>query len=409
MCNYDQRRTKHFPTALPAPPKTPPSHPRCGRACAASQSESVSVILREVHAVLRLTELGLSKRVEEGADDGNRGADDAERGDGCLEGDHRSDDDDNALDGVADGMCDWVHAAERKEGNFVVQVVEGAGHKGLLPQIARGGTGGEGRVDGGRNGGWRLEGKGDGQHEEEGEDGEHAVQVGLIHVLADTATHGLLGENATQSRRKVGAHRSNEAQPRERELLERSESHAADDGQEREVRDGRVEGSQEHGRKRRGDDRFGCLDDMRERHGTSAERHNSANVSTQMTKRDWDERLDVTSIQLWCLTNASRPEEEAVWNTHEKLEGGHRVGNWERVERLLVVDIVANVEQIPEREERTSRECLHQAIFLCWWFCSCRFLHVKRSASTLGQRGKLRRKARRCSIETKVHPWRGGR
>ena len=70
--------------------------------------------------LLRLAELALGERVEKGAEDGDGGANNAKAGDGGLEGDDGGDDDDDALDGVADGVGDWVDAAEGEEGHLVV-------------------------------------------------------------------------------------------------------------------------------------------------------------------------------------------------------------------------------------------------------------------------------------------------
>ena len=46
--------------------------------------------------------------------------------DSRLEGNNRGDDDDDALDGVADSVRHWVDTAQGEEGDFVIQVVEGA-------------------------------------------------------------------------------------------------------------------------------------------------------------------------------------------------------------------------------------------------------------------------------------------
>ena len=65
-------------------------------------------------AAAALAELGLGQRVEQRAEDGDGRADLAEGGDGVPEDDDRSEDDDNALDGVSDGMGDGVDLRRRK-------------------------------------------------------------------------------------------------------------------------------------------------------------------------------------------------------------------------------------------------------------------------------------------------------
>ena len=70
---------------------------------------------------------GLRARIEAAATHGDR----------SLERDDGGDDDNDALDGVADGVRDRVDAAEGEEGDLVVEVVEGAREERLGPQVAR--------------------------------------------------------------------------------------------------------------------------------------------------------------------------------------------------------------------------------------------------------------------------------
>ena len=65
-------------------------------------------------------------RVDERAQDGNRGGHLAEGRDGVLEHGDRGKDDDDALDGVGDGVCDGRHLREGEEGDLVVDVVPAA-------------------------------------------------------------------------------------------------------------------------------------------------------------------------------------------------------------------------------------------------------------------------------------------
>mmetsp|Transcript_18173 Transcript_18173/g.38513 ORF Transcript_18173/g.38513 Transcript_18173/m.38513 type:complete len:386 (+) Transcript_18173:329-1486(+) len=310
-----------------------------------------------------LAELGLGKRVEQGAENGNGRANNAQGGDRRLEGDHRGDDDDDALDRVADGVGHRVDAAEREEGDLVVEVVEGAREERLLPEVPEGEALVEGGGDGGHDGGGRLEHERDGHHRNEREDGQHAVEVGLAHVLTDAvAAHRLLREDASEGGGEVGAHRRDESEPGEGELLERCERDAADDGQQREVGDGRVEGAEEQRREGGGDDRLRRLDDVREGDGACAEGDDGANVRAQVAERDRDERLHVLGRELGRLTDAGEPEREAIRDAHEELQGGHRVRDRQRVQRLLVVDVVPNVEEIPEGKEAAGRESLQQRV-----------------------------------------------
>lgn len=139
----------------------------------------VRVSLFFVGSTSSLTEAVLCERVEQRPHDGDGGADDAERGDGRLEGDHTRDDDHDTLDCIPDGVRHRVDAPERLEGHLVVEVVEGAreerGDREVLDGVARGARG-RPRAHHRRR---RLHGHRDGDHEEEGEDGEHRVEVRL--------------------------------------------------------------------------------------------------------------------------------------------------------------------------------------------------------------------------------------
>ena len=60
------------------------------------------------------------------------------------------------------------------------------------------------------------------KEEDEGDDREHAVEVGGAHVLADGLVHGELAQHGARGEGDVGEQRAVQRLVRERELLERS-------------------------------------------------------------------------------------------------------------------------------------------------------------------------------------------
>merc|ERR1719408_832702 len=107
------------------------------RACSAMR---VYMTRSESCSTSSLTEAVLGERVEKRPRDGYGRADDAERGDGRLEGDHTRDDDHDTLDGISNGVRHRVDAPERLKGHLVVEVVEGAreerGDREVLDRVA---------------------------------------------------------------------------------------------------------------------------------------------------------------------------------------------------------------------------------------------------------------------------------
>merc|ERR1719230_1205657 len=164
--------------------------------------------------------------------------------------------------------------------------------------------------------------------------------------------------NGTQGGREIGAHGSDESNPCEGEFFQRGKCHSTDDWKQREIRLPRRERAKHHRRKRGGDDRLGCLDNMCERNSTSPQRDDGSNVCAEMAKRNGNERLDVVHGEFRCFTKPCYPEREAVRDANKQLQCSHCVWNGQCVERLLVIDVVSNVEEVPEGEEAASNQRL---------------------------------------------------
>eukprot|EP00977_Amphora_coffeiformis_P026572 scaffold27929_cov176-Amphora_coffeaeformis.AAC.2 len=66
------------------------------------------------------------QRVHESTGNSNGRTNDTSGTHGCLKCHNRSNDDDNTLNGVTDGMGDGVDLAQRQKGHFIVGIVRGS-------------------------------------------------------------------------------------------------------------------------------------------------------------------------------------------------------------------------------------------------------------------------------------------
>ena len=302
------------------------------------------------------------QRVEKSSGDGNGRSNDGSGRHGRLEGNDGRDNDDNTLDGVSDSVRDGVDLAESQEGDLVVGVVGGTseseeGGQGLggplsaLDDLAEGtehagslNSKHEGDEDGGRHG------------------SEDGVQVLGIKVLADLlAGHGLLGEDTTGRRGQVGEHGGTKSQKGEGELLHGGNGDSTNDGQKGHVHIRGKELTEKEGVQGARNDRLGGLDDVSERDGSGSESNHGSDVDSRVAKSDGEERLEVSNTQLGGLAETGEPKRSKVEDSSGHLDGGDRPGVGQDVQGPLVVDVVTNVEEVPEGKVSTNLEGLQQA------------------------------------------------
>ena len=100
---------------------------------------------------------------------------------------------------------------------------------------------------------------------------------------------------------------------------------------------------------------------MREGDGAGAEGDDGADVDAGVAKGDGEEGLEVGHAQLGGLADAEGPEGAEVRDADGHLDGGDGPGIAEDVEGLLVVDVVADVEEVPEGEVSAGHEGVLQA------------------------------------------------
>ena len=295
--------------------------------------------------------------VQQGTGNGNRGSNDRSSAHGRLEGNNRGNDDDNTLDGVSDSVRDGVNLSEGQESDLIVCVVRSStesqkGGEGLVGEV----TGGDGALEGGEESG-SLDGQHHGDQDASGHGGQDCVKVLGIEVLSDGLSgHGLLGEDTTGRRGDVGKHSRSEGKNGEGKFLHGSDGNSSNDGEKCEVHGNRKDLSKEEVVHQAGNDGLRGLDDVGKGNGSSSEGDDGTDVNTGMAKGNGEESLEVSEAQLGSLAKFEKPQRDKVKETGGHLQGSN--GPWEAkdVEGLLVVDIVGNVEKVPQSEVGTDLE-----------------------------------------------------
>mmetsp|Transcript_22320 Transcript_22320/g.48478 ORF Transcript_22320/g.48478 Transcript_22320/m.48478 type:complete len:274 (+) Transcript_22320:452-1273(+) len=196
-----------------------------------------------------------------------------------------------------------------------------------------------------------------GNKNEGGHGSEDGVQVLCVEVLSNLlSTHGLLGQDSTKRRGDVGKHGSGEGEVCEGEFFHGGDTDSSDDGEEGRV-DLEWEGfSKEESVGSACDDGFGGLDDVCEGDGSGSKGNDGSNVNSSVAKGDGEESLQVVHAEFRSLAKTKSPKGSKVEDTSGHLDGGNSPWESEGVESLLVVDVVSNVEEVPESEVASSFE-----------------------------------------------------
>mmetsp|Transcript_53199 Transcript_53199/g.159250 ORF Transcript_53199/g.159250 Transcript_53199/m.159250 type:complete len:351 (-) Transcript_53199:145-1197(-) len=258
-------------------------------------------------------------------------------------------------------MGDRVDLSKGEEGDLVVGVVAGATEskehgEGLGCEI----PGLDDLLEGSEEGGaFHREHHGD---ENGGGHGrEDGVQVLRVEVLPDLLPgHGLLGQDAAGRRGHVREHGRGEGEDGEGQLLHGGDGHATNDGEEGGVHEGGELLTEEEEVEEAGDDRLGSLDDVSEGDSAGAKGDDGSDVDTGVAESNGEEGLKIVSRELGGLAGAREPQGEEVEDAGGHLNGGDGPGVVEHVEGLLVVNVVSDVEQVPEGEVGADLEGLHE-------------------------------------------------
>mmetsp|Transcript_21690 Transcript_21690/g.47039 ORF Transcript_21690/g.47039 Transcript_21690/m.47039 type:complete len:394 (+) Transcript_21690:1515-2696(+) len=312
---------------------------------------------------MNLFEIALGNGVEENTSDCDTRADDALRGHRGAEHDNGGQDDHHALDGIAEGVRDRRDVVEGEEGHLVVQVVEERRGHGLHAQ----GLGQAGGLDARQHGPDLLALQHEGHWEAHAgcQDGHDGVEVGGVHVLALRLAHALLAHDASGGRGHVGDHGRAEAQPGERQLRQGGHRDSTHHGEQREVDGDGHEGLEEHRGQQGRHGGLGGLHNVREAHRPGTERHHCTKMRKRVQHRNGEQGLHLTGRQLGRFAHAQRPDRQHVCQAHKQLQKRKRVGQLgNHVQDLLVVNVVPNVQRIPQSKQKAKLHCLQDAAAL---------------------------------------------
>mmetsp|Transcript_7542 Transcript_7542/g.14778 ORF Transcript_7542/g.14778 Transcript_7542/m.14778 type:complete len:391 (+) Transcript_7542:383-1555(+) len=318
--------------------------------------------------VLGLLHLGrvrvhpLDDRVEKHSKDGNRRSSDAHSRHGRPEHNRGGDDDNDALDGVADALGDGGHRAEDEEGHLIVRVVQKASRCRHLRKLGPRPAGSLDRRKA-RSPLAVLENSSDGDGVEAGDERHDRKGVGAVHVLAlVAAVHGNLGEHRSRPVHQVRQHGSPKAPPRERQLRHRSEpdtrAHRDHGGSnrpgQRDTRDSNADEGSE--------DRLEGLDHIDKRHGAKRHAHHRRELAAAVEERDHLESLHVRLGRLGDLTDAGCPLRDKPDKPRTELKAGEGEGEGADVEGLLDIDVVSHIQHVPREEVEADERLVDRGL-----------------------------------------------
>ena len=102
---------------------------------------------------------------------------------------------------------------------------------------------------------------------------------------------------------------------------------------------------------------------MSKGNSTGTERNDGADVNSSVAQSNREECLEVSSTELGSFSDSQHPKRDEIKDTDGHLNGGDGPGEIECIERLFVVDIVRNVEQVPKRKVAADLQSLEQRVF----------------------------------------------
>ena len=262
-------------------------------------------------------------------------------------------------------MRDGVDLSEGQEGNLVVGVVRNTTKskehgQGLVGEV----TGSDGALEG------RKESSSfDGQHQRDQDAGGHgsqdSVKVLGIEVFSNGFSgHGLLRKDTAGRRGDVGKHSRGKRKDGEGKFLHRGDGNSSNDGKKSQVHRQRKNLSQKEVVHQACNNGFRGLDNVSKGNGSSSEGNDGTNVNTGVAKGDREKSLHVGETQLRGLAKSEKPQWDKIEDTGGHLQGSN--GPWvtEDIKGLLIVDIVGNVEKVPQGKVGTNLESLSHTGFL---------------------------------------------
>mmetsp|Transcript_28086 Transcript_28086/g.74280 ORF Transcript_28086/g.74280 Transcript_28086/m.74280 type:complete len:623 (-) Transcript_28086:10-1878(-) len=313
--------------------------------------------LGSLGSLLSLLLLGivrLDQRVEHHTADGGASAGHAHRGHRRAEDDDGHDDDDHALQGVEHAVRDGRHLGEDPEGRELVHEEVEAGDAQQADQLGRRHARLHGRRPGGGDG---EEASGEGQRhggqDQSGDKGEDGELVGLLRdrVLAHVAdAAGLGGEDVARGEGDVGEHRRREAEHREGQLRGGGHGDAQEHRQERGVDHGVEDLAEEERGGHRVDGRLQGLHDVGEGHGAGPEGRDGGHLPEGEAHADGRQLEHVVLRHARRRAEAGAPHEEGDGNARGQLDPRDGPGGAEDVQEDLVLDVVLDVEEVPEAD-----------------------------------------------------------
>ena len=102
--------------------------------------------------------------------------------------------------------------------------------------------------------------------------------------------------------------------------------------------------------------------------GSSSEGDDGTDVNTGVAKGNREKSLHIGDTQLRCLTNSKKPHGYKVEATGGHLHGSNSPRVAKDIKSLLIVDIVSNVEKVPQGKVGTDLKGFSQTGF-AFTFC----------------------------------------
>mmetsp|Transcript_611 Transcript_611/g.864 ORF Transcript_611/g.864 Transcript_611/m.864 type:complete len:309 (+) Transcript_611:271-1197(+) len=282
-------------------------------------------------------------------------------------------------------MSNRVDLSECKEGNFVVSVVcsttkSKEDSKGLVGVVTCANKVLESTEESSSFHGKHKRNENKSRHS-----GKNSVKVLGIKVLSNLLSgHGLLRKHTTGCRGNIGKHGRSKSKEGEGKFLHGSNGNSTDDRKKGHVNLNGKDLSKEKSIEGTSDNRFRGLDNVGKRDGSSTKSDNSTNVDTSVAESNGEKGLELRSVELGGLTGTGEPQRKEVEDTGGHLNGSNGPGEVKNVQCLLVVDIVSNVEKVPESKVHTNGKGFHETT-------SGRFF----SCSSLGPAGRRKGKGSR--------------
>ncbi len=102
---------------------------------------------------------------------------------------------------------------------------------------------------------------------------------------------------------------------------------------------------------------------MCEGYSSRSKRKHSPDMSAKVAQRRRGQVLNIFGRKLRRDTNASEPQSQNPWNSHEELDEGDRPGQRHHVQCFLIVDVVADVQCVPKSKVPANFNSVGEPLF----------------------------------------------